>query len=41
MTQPKKQVGRPFKGNIQYKRNINPKLVKLMDEYLNKLKETL
>ena len=26
------------KGNVQYKRNINPSLVLLMDAYLNELK---
>jgi len=34
----KKPVGRPVKGNVQYKRNIPPEFVKLMDEHLNELK---
>jgi len=35
---PKNPVGRPAKGNVQYKRNIPPEFVKLMDEHLNELK---
>jgi len=35
----KNPVGRPAKGNVQYKRNIPPEFVKLMDEHLNELKQ--
>lgn len=38
MKQPKK-VGRPYLGNVQYKRRIPPELVKPMDEFLKKLKD--
>lgn len=36
LTKPKR--GRPKLGHVQYKRNINPKFVQQMDEFLNKLK---
>lgn len=36
--QQKKPIGRPFKGNVRYHRNINPLHVKPMDEYLKQLK---
>ncbi len=31
-------AGAPKKGNVQYKRNIKPEHVKLMDDHLNNLK---
>ena len=38
MNQQKKPVGRPKQNNVQYKRNIKPEFVKIMDEYLQELK---
>lgn len=39
MKQSKKPVGRPKQNNVQYKRNIKPEFVKLMDDYLLSLKK--